>query len=167
MFRDWKVLWALCAAAALYGGGAPVQAQQTQPLTDQERLEKLEKQLDLLQKQNEELQKALQGRTADSPVSTTVDKNQVQNIVSEYLKAQAEEKKAQADAKSDGKDGAEKPKGPLSDWVAVGSDYKMSATWKNGFVVSTKNDDFSLHVGGWIQYDNVFWTQTPKLRTPP
>lgn len=165
MFRDWKVLWALCAAAALWGDGARVQAQQSEPPTDRERLEKLEKQLELLQKQNEQLLRQLQTRPAgDSPVGTTVDKDEVRNLVSEFLNAQAEQKKAEGGAmgSGDGK-GGEKAKTPLSEWFAVGSDFKMSATWKNGFVVSTTRDDFSLHVGGWVQYDNVFWTQSPAL----
>ena len=29
--------------------------------------------------------------------------------------------------------------------------------------VSTPNNDFSLHLGGWVQYDNVFWNQSGPL----
>src|SRR5262249_5526118 len=32
---------------------------------------------------------------------------------------------------------------------------------------NTPNDDFSMHIGAWMQYDNVFWNQSPDLRTPP
>src|SRR5262249_38691255 len=48
----------------------------------------------------------------------------------------------------------------------IGSKLNMSATWKDGVVISTPQEDFSLHVGGWIQWDNVWWGQSAALLAP-
>src|SRR5947209_6654233 len=49
----------------------------------------------------------------------------------------------------------------------IGSDLRMNATWNDGVVFSTPHKDFSLHIGGWVQYDNVFWDQSSALRIAP
>lgn len=156
MFKRWanRLFWATGLAVSL---GISTNHAWAQPQVDPgvlERLEKLEKQNELLQKQNEQLQKVLQSRP-ESAVSTGLDKADVQNIVSEYLKGIQDGKKD--------KDGKE-VKDP---WYQVGTDLKMSATWKNGVVFSTPHNDFSLHVGGWIQWDNVWWDQSVNLQKPP
>ncbi len=48
----------------------------------------------------------------------------------------------------------------------IGSDLRMSANWQNGVNFSTPNRDFTMHIGGWVQYDNVFWSESPGLRLP-
>src|SRR5262249_12334790 len=48
----------------------------------------------------------------------------------------------------------------------IGSDLTFKVNWKDGFVANTANNDFTFHIGGWMQYDNVFWTQSPLLRAP-
>src|SRR5262249_17472657 len=131
-----------------------------------ERLERLEKQneeirknAETLQKQNETLMKMLNNATA-SPVSTPgtapLAADEVRNIVSGYL----QEKEAQQKA-------AQEAAVPADGRYKIGSDLRMSATWKNGFVVSTPNEDFTLHLGGWLQYDNVFWDQSNSLKINP
>ena len=46
----------------------------------------------------------------------------------------------------------------------VGTNLTMTSSWKNGFTAETPNKDFILHIGGWLQFDNVFWSQSPDLR---
>jgi phosphate-selective porin OprO/OprP len=49
----------------------------------------------------------------------------------------------------------------------IGTDLKMSASWKSGVVIETSHKDVSFHIGGLIQYDNVFWDQSPGLLIAP
>lgn len=49
----------------------------------------------------------------------------------------------------------------------VGSDLKMSANWKDGFEVSTKNKDFRVHVGGRTQLDTSWYSVDQNLYTSP
>jgi hypothetical protein len=48
------------------------------------------------------------------------------------------------------------PSTPKSDFVEVGSNLSMAASWKDGVYFSTPNKDFTAHIGGWAQYDN-YW----------
>jgi phosphate-selective porin OprO/OprP len=52
-------------------------------------------------------------------------------------------------------------------YYEVGTDVKLSASWKDGLYLTTENKDFYTHIGGWVQYDNFWWTQTQALRTIP
>ena len=31
----------------------------------------------------------------------------------------------------------------------------------------TPNKDFTMHLGGWFQWDNVWWNQSPGMTTAP
>ncbi|MFO0967309.1 MAG: porin [Gemmataceae bacterium] len=149
--KSWfRKLFLLAAGVPILGIAPAARAQES----IESRLERLEKQNEELRKRNDELLNRLSASPA--PVSTdpgaVLHREDVNKIIDEYLtgveKKKVEEKKA------------------TDPWYQVGTNLKMSATWKNGFVVNTPNDDFSLHVGGWIQYDNVFWTQSKALLTP-
>src|SRR5262249_54647461 len=94
---------------------------------------------------------------------------EVQKIVGDYLKEKDEQKKKADEQKKkadEQKKKADEQK-KEAEGYRIGSDLTMKASWKDGFVASTANDDFSLHVGGWIQYDNVFWDQSNLLRLSP
>lgn len=148
----------LCVCAMLWWG-AQSQAQEAKPPAEAsvlERLERLEKQNEQLQKQNEQLQKLLQNlpRAQESPVSSSIDKGEVHQIVSEYLKAQTEQKKAEAGKKKD-------------EWHEVGSDLKLNASWKHGLQFETANSDFKVHVGGRVQYDSVWWSANDTVQFGP
>src|SRR5947209_5905004 len=163
--KEWWLMkptyWSRCVKLAagvvtLLAASSAVFAQE--PL--EQRLQRLEKQneeirknAEILQKQNEALMKLLNSAPAGSPVSAPssapLAADEVRNIVNGYLQEKEAQQKAVQGAVVDA-DGRYK----------IGSDLRMSATWKNGFVVSTPNNDFSMHIGGWIQYDNVFWDQT-------
>jgi hypothetical protein len=95
------------------------------------------------------------------PVSALTRKD-VENIVSETLKDEAAKKKTAEEQKK-----AEE----ASQWYQVGTVMGAKAEFRDGLFlwVSTPNNDFSMHISGWFQYDNVFWTQSasPNLRTSP
>ncbi|HMF19756.1 MAG TPA: porin [Gemmataceae bacterium] len=50
----------------------------------------------------------------------------------------------------------------------MGMTIKWESAGANGYGLwaKTPNGDFSMHPGFWMQYDNVFWTQTPIMRAP-
>lgn len=131
-------LWGLALAAALGCQGVnPAQAQQVAaPVTPADpgvsgRLDKLEKQNELLQKQNEDLRKIVEElQKATSPVNNTspapiLNKQEVKQIVTEYL--QDKDAKAKAEAKP--------VSGPAgAGWHEVGSDTKFNVSWNNGLI---------------------------------
>jgi phosphate-selective porin len=84
-----------------------------------------------------------------------LSKDDVKKLVADYLKDKQKNDEAAAKAKLD------------AEGYKVGSDLKVNANWKDGFVWSTANGDFTGHIGGWIQYDNVWFNQDPFLRTAP
>jgi phosphate-selective porin OprO/OprP len=84
----------------------------------------------------------------------------------EKVKEEADKKKAD-DEKKKADDEAKKAQQDAEGYV-VGSllDVKASFT-KDGYLwLKTPNEDFTMHIGYWMQYDNVWWTQSPLLRTP-
>ena len=48
----------------------------------------------------------------------------------------------------------------------VGSDLSGVVFFKDGEFLnfSTPNKDFTMHLGGWVQWDNVWWNQPPALQ---
>src|SRR5262249_1186093 len=130
--------------------------------------------MDRLEKQNQELMQQLQrmqmtptappiAPQAQSPGALQTSdggatKDDVKKISSEVDKEKADKKKADEEAAK---------KKAEEEGYKVGSDLKFSATWKDGFTYATANNDFYGHIGGWIQYDNVFWNQSAGLQVPP
>ena len=55
----------------------------------------------------------------------------------------------------------EAPKG-----YEVGTDTGMTANWKDGLELSTKNKDFRVHVGGRTQFDTGWFSADPNLYNP-
>ena len=114
--------------------------------------------IERLERQNEELMQAL--RNANSHVSTdgapagpsNVNKDDVQRIVKDYLAER------DADKKQPAANSAESPEG-----YKVGSVLGVTAAfneWGNLWI-TTPNKDFTMHPGYWVQWDNVFWDQSP------
>src|SRR5262249_33932548 len=91
------------------------------------------------------------------PALPASEENAIRFIVTDVLKKQDEEKKKKE----------EEAKVKLeSEGYRVGMDLKMSARWDDGFKAETPNKDFTIHIGGRIQYDNVWWTQDPVTKLP-
>jgi phosphate-selective porin OprO and OprP len=120
--------------------------------------------IERLERQNQELMQALRSATShvstDAPAtSPAVNKDDVQKIVTNYLADKDADKKQAAAANC-----AESPDG-----YKVGSILGVTAAFNEwGYLwITTPNKDFTMHPGYWVQYDNVFWTQSPALRTAP
>jgi phosphate-selective porin OprO/OprP len=132
--------------------------------TVEQRLDRLEKQNQVLQQQNLQLMQYMQtggagtdkskGPSTPPDMGTPKPKEEAKK---EEPKKSEEEKKAEEEAKKKWK--------LETEGYRIGSDLLMTANWVDGVVFSTKNKDFSMHVGGWMQYDNVWWNQSHDLLT--
>jgi phosphate-selective porin OprO/OprP len=51
----------------------------------------------------------------------------------------------------------------------VGSDLSVKVNFKDGLFLwlETPNKDFTMHLGAWVQWDNVWWNQSQALRAAP
>ena len=130
--------------------------------------------LDRLEKDNQELIRQIQqlGIQPASPVPATsptpvrdasngqasaLGQDEVKMIVGNYLLEQEANAKAAEDAANLKAD---------QEGYKIGTDFDMSAKWTTGLVFETPNKDFTLHIGAWFQFDNVFWAQSPALLAP-
>ncbi len=55
------------------------------------------------------------------------------------------------------------------DGYVVGSDLSAKSEFRNGLFLwfATPNNDFTMHIGGWAQWDNVWFDQSPSLMAAP
>ena len=53
--------------------------------------------------------------------------------------------------------------------VEVGSDMSCKVRFWNGagLMFETPNKDFTMHLGGWVQWDNVWWNQSAGMQVAP
>jgi phosphate-selective porin OprO/OprP len=61
------------------------------------------------------------------------------------------------------------PAAKPADPYVVGSDLSTKAEFRNGLFLwfATPNNDFTMHIGGWAQLDNVWFDQSPSLKAAP
>jgi phosphate-selective porin OprO/OprP len=91
------------------------------------------------------------------------------------------------DAQSKAKDGADKKKendtkkkedgdekkreaaAKIEQPYEIGTDLSVKAVFKEGLFLwlETPHKDFTMHLGAWLNWDNVWWSQSPALVTPP
>ena len=156
--RSWTAAGcvALCSTTGLsYADELPRPAT-TDPMAEiKERLERLEK-------ENAELRRLIRSQIA-TPVQTpaptsSADRNDVEQVVRDYLKAE-EKRKAVAD-ETRKKEEADKG-------FEVGKDFSMTATWRHGLEVATRDKAFKIHVGGRTQFDTVWMDAERELTTGP
>ena len=55
------------------------------------------------------------------------------------------------------------------DGYVVGSDLSVKTDFRKGLFLwfATPNNDFNMHIGGWMQWDNVWFDQSPSLKAAP
>ncbi len=55
------------------------------------------------------------------------------------------------------------------DGYVVGSDLSVKTDFRKGLFLwfATPNNDFNMHIGGWAQWDNVWFDQSPSLKAAP
>ncbi len=160
--RKWPTFlkYAAIGATAIVFSAVPVRAQDAK----QQQIDTLNSRLEKLEQQNQKLLQLLEQKSMPAvvpvsmqPPSTTSQPEDVRKVVEKVLKDKDDAKKAEDEKKK--KDAAEKG-------YEVGTDLSASVKWDPsiaGFRVETPNKDFSLHVGGRIQTDSVWWTQSNAI----
>jgi phosphate-selective porin OprO/OprP len=131
------------ASAQVLTAPTYVAASPNPPPSTEERLRQLEQQLQRQRWEYDQLKIQVDGQ---------------QTVLVERLDALADEKTAEK--KDDKKDAAKADEG-----YVVGSDLGMTANWKDGLELSTKNKDFRVHVGGRTQLDAGWFSTDPNLYT--
>lgn len=126
--------------------------------------------IERLEKQNEELMMLIHQLKGNTPPVNAVlgfdtadsamplGRSQVQQIVTDYLQTQEDEKKAEAKKKQE----------EAAAGYVVGSDLKMNAKWNNGLQLETANGDFKVKLGGRLHQPWV-WVNSEdgRLRNDP
>jgi phosphate-selective porin OprO/OprP len=168
LWRRWgRILVAGGIAAALYGGVARAD-DPSDVKTLKQQLESQKQQMEQQQQLLEQLKKKVAAvKDAAAPPATTnaaadglpplPDRDTVDKMVGDYLKRRDDERKAQeAAAKAQAE----------AEGYKVGTDLKMSGRWNpaSGLTFETPNKDFVSHFGFLLQYDNVWFNQSPTLR---
>lgn len=119
--------------------------------------EEIRKNAEVLQKQNETLMKLLNNNPATTPISTPgaalLTADDVRSIAGRYLEEKEAKEKAAEDQNTSTPDGGYK----------VGTVLNMNARWKDGLIFETPHKDFYMHIGGWFQYDSVWFTESKDL----
>jgi phosphate-selective porin OprO/OprP len=139
--RQTRWVAAIVAALAIASGGF---AQET-----------IEQRLDRLEKANAELQQKLNQMQNAAPAQAPGLSYEANTVAAQGMPAAPAIGPAKSDAAA-----------PKSDYVEVGSNLNMSASWKDGILFSTPNKDFVAHLGGWSQYDNYWFSQSSGLVAP-
>jgi phosphate-selective porin OprO/OprP len=123
-------------------------------------IEQQNKQIQEQNRQIDELKKRLDATEATKGLGAQgISSEAVKKLVSAYI-SEAEQDKAKSDYAE---------KATSDDGYKVGTILGITGKFdQNGYPwFSTPNKDFTMHIGSWLHYDNVWWTQTPALRTPP
>jgi hypothetical protein len=73
-----------------------------------------------------------------------------------------------ADLKRNEKKKEEEKEEKKEEWYEIGTDFKVVGTFRDGLFLwlDTPHKDFTMHLGGWMQWDNVWWDQSPGLLVP-
>jgi phosphate-selective porin OprO/OprP len=139
-------------------------------------LEAMKARLERLEQQNEELRRGLPGggtpTSGPAPEpgqekSTSApepSKEKINAVIDSYLKEKESKKKADDEKQK----AEEKQKLDLkeAEGYKVGSETALTARWNldQGLLFETKNRDFWAHIGYFMQWDTVSFTQSPQLK---
>jgi phosphate-selective porin OprO/OprP len=160
-------VWCCLTVGLALSAGTAARGQDV-PNNDKARIDALAKQVQTLTDQLKQMQSMPPGSPSGGaalggPIGLEQDKNltkdEVKSIVTDYLKERDAKKKTDDDRKKLEDEAKREAEG-----YKVGSDLKMSASWAEGLLLTTGQKDFWMHIGGWIQYDNVFFTQSTPLK---
>src|SRR6516225_2825457 len=169
MSGDWLRKWRDCCMATCLGllvnagvSRAEDNDADLQRLAEQQgrQIEQQRQQLEKLRQRVEAVEAAAHDATNAGAGAGKLDDNSVKKLVSQYLDEQDKMKK---------EDDANAKKQAETEGYRIGTILGLQGKYnENGEPwFYTPNKDFSIHIGSWLQYDNVFWTQSPSLRTLP
>jgi phosphate-selective porin OprO/OprP len=158
------------ALGIVLGAGSLARAQYESPEELRARLDRQDKQIHDLTEAVRRMQGAPSGaaigfQDAQAPPAGDVGgvgDDKIKKIAADVVKEKDKEKEEKKKA-----DEAAAKQKLEEEGYRVNSDLSMKATWLDGVVISTPNGDDRLHIGGWVQYDNVFYGQSGGLLPAP
>jgi phosphate-selective porin OprO/OprP len=115
---------------------------------------------------------AQQATQAALPLTSAEDAR-IEKLIDEKLKQreQAEKARKEEEKKKEEEEKQRKEAEKKLAGFVVGDDRKLLVSWDDGgFRFKSEDEAFSLHLGGRLMFDTVWWTQSPDLRrsaTPP
>jgi phosphate-selective porin OprO/OprP len=118
--------------------------------------EELRRQTGILLQQNQALMQRL-GTPEQSPVSVAppMGEAEIRSVVSSVL------------AEGDGKQKEAPKAAPQEEWLEVGKNLDMSAVWRHGVWLESKDKAFRFHPGGRVQTDFVWLDADNDVQQPP
>jgi phosphate-selective porin OprO/OprP len=133
---------------------------------DDKMIEELKARLDKLEKQNEELRNKLTIPISGPYKPEPAEGKSITKIVDDYLKEKDAKKKAEEECKKAEKEAEKLAK--EEEGYKVGSDLGLKVRWNpsQGLLFETEKKDFVSHIGFFMQWDTVSWTQNKALRLP-
>jgi phosphate-selective porin OprO/OprP len=138
-------------ASAVIAAGARGQSNVPPADDSRTRIEQLEREV-------QSLKAALQ-LPSPGPTSTETDSAAVRHIIEQWAKEKEAEER-------DRKNAAEEKK--RQEGSVVGDDLQLTTTWDaGGLRFKTADEAFSIHFGGRLMPEEVWWTQSPALRQSP
>jgi len=147
----------LSALALAFAGSMAFAQEAPDPIAE------LARRIDALERENQELRESvLRLPAAEQPQPALQPDPQVGPLEADPERAPIDAPFfAATDAPADG--GAAAAAAPDQGYV-VGSDLSMSATWRNGLEIETKNKDFRVHVGGRYQFDTSWYNAESNVQ---
>ncbi len=102
---------------------------------------------------------------ASLPATLPQNLNELQKLIDETVSRRLEEekKKREEKEKEDKQKKEEESKNKELQGFEVGKELGMTATWNNGLWLSTPDSSFRFHLGGRVDFDNVFFNQNQNL----
>jgi phosphate-selective porin OprO and OprP len=162
-----KSLAAFLFTIAIATGSPIVFSQEDTQQPDGER-ESLESRVARLERENQELKGTAMRRLPETIPAESGDKyyevdaanTSTNAAVNSELRSAVETILAEQKAAEEGKKGDDAAAG-----TEVGKDLGMTAVWKNGVEISTKDKAFRLHIGGRYQFDGSAYSVDPAIQT--
>lgn len=160
-----QTYWCRRLSRCLLGMGLLILTLHSPVRAEDKEVQELKARLDKLEKQNEQLLRALEelrkgppgGQPSPKPVGEA-DPEAVRKIVEQYLKDEAEQRKQQEEAR---KAEAE------ANGSEVGKDLDMKVKWNYGLQAETNDKAFRIHVGGRLQADLALMQANDRVQFGP
>lgn len=158
--RKWPTFlkYAAIGATAFVFSAAPVRAQDAK----QQQIDALNSRLEKLEQQNQKLMQLLEQKSMPAvvpvgmqPPAAASQPEDVRKVVEKVLKDKEDAKKAEDEKKK---------KEAIENGHEVGSDLKLNGSWDKGLRMETAEKDFSLKIGGRINYDSTFWSASNAMQ---
>src|SRR5262245_28231486 len=100
---------------------------------------------------------------AQPPADAGADRPDVEALRKMIREELKEEMRKQAEEEKRKKEEEAKRKEKEGEWIEVGKDLGLAASWKHGLFAETSDKAFHIHLGGRLEFDNSWFSQDDNL----